>query len=585
MIATVKAYLNTGLQINNSLDDINQLDALGFSSRSFPNIAIKQDRGRISIRINASYENIKDADYIKINDVGYWVTGINMLNDNVAEVGLQQDFVTTVGVSGLEVVSGWCTRRHVLDDTVYSNTLDEPFAPTNPLKIDFGNEITGSGAAGTSRVIIVSSIDLTNVSDLEAKSYEDLDEDKVLVPQLPTCSDSHTIYVSHIVGTNQSRVPMTQAYAGGDSIILKALGTVRSLGVESCIVACYNLPGEWASGTASGSLYSQLTDNSQNVNSAFSMSWGNYKNKKVYSGQFQKILVYSLASGDYSENRVEDIINPDSNLITWFVAADPRFNGNPVCRPLYYHSTLNNKLMSTVNGAKWQQTPITYQGASGYGFLQENLRTQVEKMNTQRLYGVLGSLSGMLGGSTAPQNIYQTQGANGGFNGFYDASHGFGDAGARWGGQLNPLGLAGSFLGGVASIGSMNANIMYNKRELFNSYSQAMTTLDVEFPRIPSFQDYVGNNFYEMRYRLSDNDMTRFDNFLTQFGYAVDEVLKLECFSGRKHFNYVQGRDVALKKSGVPQYLLEGMSKVIESGVRIWHTAPAHSKLLDNPIA
>lgn len=573
MIANVKAYYNTGLTVGNCLDDISQLDYLGFSSRTFESIAIKQDRGRIDIRINTTYDNIKDADYVKINNIGYWVTGIHMLNDNVAQVGLQQDFVTTVGITGLEIISGWCIRRHVNDDTIYKNTLDEPFQPTNRLEIDFGNEITGGGTPGVNRVVVVSSIDLANIATLESKAYPDAAGDKVLVPQLPTCSSSSTTYVSHIVGTKQSKVPMTQAYAGSDAAILQALSTVRSLGVESCIVACYNLPGEWT-GTpgSSGSLYTQINDASQNVSSAFSREWGTYKNKKVYSGQFQKILIYSLASGDSSENRVEDIINPTSNLITWFVAADTRFNGNPVCRPLYYHGTENTKLMSTINGAKWQQTPITYQGASGYEWSMRSRDIQLQRAAEGAGLGILNNAVGMLGGGLGANKAATALGsANNMFGNYAQEKNDLINASA------GPIGSATGIMNNISQYAFTHDNLNL-------SMARQLSDVEVKFPRIPSFQDYVGNNFYEMRYRLSDNDMTRFDNFLTQFGYAVDEVLDITCFSGRTHFNYIQGRDVSLKKSGVPQYLLAGFASSIESGVRIWHTAPAHSKLLDNPI-
>ena len=584
MIASVKAYYNTGLQVNNSLDNIGLLDSLGFSSRTFDSIAIKQDRGRINIRINTSYDNIKDADYIKINDVGYWVTGITMLNDNVAEVSLQQDFVTTVGIANLEVVSGWCTRKHVTSDTIYANTLDEPFAPTSPLKIDFGGEITGTGSSDGFSYIIVSSIDLSNLP-ATAKAYLDAANDKVLVPDLAVVPSSanNTTYTSHISGNAKScKLPATQAYIGNSAPILEALASVRSLGVESCLVACYLVPEKWVAVNASGGAVTDMTDQDGFYTSSLPAIPGTYKNNKVYSGQFHRIVNYSLATGESSDNRVEDI--QSNGIIYWRVAADPRYSGHPVCMPKYVHGVENQKLLSCINGAQWQNIPITYQGASGAGFLQNNIKTQTERMESQRLYGLLGGMSGMLGGFT-PQNIYPTQGPNGGFSGFYDASQGFGESGLRLGQSMNPAAMAGQFLGGVASIGSQNANIMFAKQQLFNSYNQAMATVDVQFPRIPSFQDYIGNSFYEMRYRLSDNDMVRFDNFLTQFGYAVDEVFNTACFSGRTHFNYVQGRDIALKKSGLPQYLLDGMAKVIESGVRIWHTAPSSSKLLDNPIA
>lgn len=585
MIASVKAYYNTGLTVGNCLDDIAKLDNLGFSSRTFDSIAIKQDRGRIDIRINTNYNNIKDADYVKINDIGYWVTGINMLNDNVAQVGLQQDFVTTIGIDNLDIISGWCTRRCVTDDELYKNTLDEPFAPTNPLVIDFGGEISGLGGSDGFTHVIVSSIDLTNLPST-AKAYLDDAKDKVLVPDLAVVpnSNTNTQYTSAISGTDKTcRLPATQAYVGNSDPILKALSSVRSLGVESCIVACYLAPAKWIAVNGTDGAITDMNDFHGDVNSQLTDIPGKFKNNKVYSGQFQRIINYSLATGDSSDNRIEDIVSPAGSLV-WYVAADPRYNGHPVCMPKFVHGSPNNKLLSCISGAQWQNIPITYQGASGAGFLQNNIKTQSERMEAQRLYNILGSTSSMLGGFT-PQNIYQTQGPNGGFGGFYDASNGFGDAGLALGQGMNPSGIAGNLLGGISSIGSMNANIMFSKQQMFNTYNQSMMSIDVQFPRIPSFQDYIGNSFYELRYRLSYNDMVRFDNFLTQFGYAVDEVLDINCFRGRTHFNYIQGRDIALKKSGIPQYLLEGMAKVIESGVRIWHTAPAHSKLLDNPIA
>lgn len=203
MIATVRCYYNTGLTVSNCLDSYLSLDSLGFNYRDFPNVAIKQDRGLINIRLSTSYKNIKDADYCRINNVCYWVTSVVMLNDNVADVQLQQDYLTTLGVSGLEVVSGWCTRRHIVDDTLYNNTIDEPFTPSNKLEIDFGSKIDGGGPDGFYS-IAVSSVDLLSITET-ATAYFDSDQDKVLVPNLPLVSANNTSYSSDVV-TPQKQV-------------------------------------------------------------------------------------------------------------------------------------------------------------------------------------------------------------------------------------------------------------------------------------------------------------------------------------------------------------------------------------------
>ena len=157
MVATVRCYYNTGLTPTNCLDGSNLLAELGFEYKDFPNIAIKQDRGLIKIRLNTDYDNIKDADYCKINDNCYWITNILMINDNVAEVILQQDCLTTVGVYPLfklNIISGWCTRRHVLDDTEFINILDEPFVPNNELVIEPGTVISGSDDTGYYSIVL-----------------------------------------------------------------------------------------------------------------------------------------------------------------------------------------------------------------------------------------------------------------------------------------------------------------------------------------------------------------------------------------------------------------------------------------------
>ena len=100
MIATVTLYYDTGLGPGNSMDDISKLDSL-FTSRTFSDVAVKQNIMLESARIAATFDDVKGADYCKIGDMAYYITSLRMLNDNVAQLLLQPDFVTTVGISGL----------------------------------------------------------------------------------------------------------------------------------------------------------------------------------------------------------------------------------------------------------------------------------------------------------------------------------------------------------------------------------------------------------------------------------------------------------------------------------------------------
>ena len=187
MVASVTLYYETGLSPGNCLDSISKLSSLAFTAKTFPNVAIKQDRGRVDIKINATYADVKNADYCKINSSGYWVTGINMLNDHCAMVLLQQDYLTTIGVSNLSIVSGWCTRRSVSDDTLFKNTLPENFTPSQELVVSGCTEIS-NGSSETGHInVLLCNLDILNLTDL-AKAYTATLAGKdfnMIVPKLP----------------------------------------------------------------------------------------------------------------------------------------------------------------------------------------------------------------------------------------------------------------------------------------------------------------------------------------------------------------------------------------------------------------
>ena len=583
MIATVRVYYNTGLTVNNCLDDITYLDTLGFTYKDFSNIAIKQDRGLISIRLNTVYDNIKDGDYAKINNTGYWINGITMLNDNVAEVTLQQDYLTTVGVAGLisaTVVSGWCKRKHVLEDPLFDNNLDEPFTPTNMLEIDFGSEITGSGT-GSGANIIVSAVDIRDTKSLSIKysatsspsSGAIDDKSFCLVPKIPDVLDSQTTYsIPNLPGSASSgylaTIAGTAAFNWKNNKVSEGIAHARNLGIDSLITAAYHVPGVWIS-TSEGTdgIINGCIGQGKITSSSLNPVIGSYKNNKVYSGQFQKYVCYSLASGDYQEARVEDIVS-DQNTVIWQTFADTRYSGKPMCVPRYFHKTFNKSLVNLVNGANWQQTPILYDSASGLQFSRNAYLYNRYADNFNGFGSVLSGITGILGNITSIASGNTEKKSTTGIKNELRFDN-------------NIAGLGGNIITTSTSAGAAG----YNKMAAYQNYLQSALQPEIKFPQAPQMQDYVGNSFYEFRYRLSDSDMTRFDNFLTQYGYAVNEPFVMSCLNGRKNFNYVQADDVVLIKNGFPQYLLQGVSDQLAAGVRIWHVAPDQRLLFDNPIA
>ena len=563
MVASVTLYYETGLSPGNCLDSISKLSSLAFTAKTFPNVAIKQDRGRVDIKINATYADVKNADYCKINSSGYWVTGINMLNDHCAMVLLQQDYLTTIGVSNLSIVSGWCTRRSVSDDTLFKNTLPENFTPSQELVVSGCTEIS-NGSSETGHInVLLCNLDILNLTDL-AKAYTATLAGKdvnVVVPKLPSISDGGTKYYFHPQGasnTYSTNIAMTKAFNPNNTKVKEGVSEVRALGIESCIGASYNLPLQWVDATEDGNgVYTMFVDKWKNTKSSLSTHWGSYKNNKVYSGQFQSIVCYSICSGEQNTFKVEDVVNSDGEIL-WTLFADLRYNGYPACKPSTYRSKQNSSMFGVVKGANWQQTPFMYTyGSSGYAV---GLQSAAQNYVANQL-GVAGGIIG------SGANIV---------SGMIGSDLSGGEA------QANNFALGTKIVSNGVSAGARLAMNRVNFNDDVRSLLKA--TPEIQFPVVPQLQDFIGNKFYEMHYRLSNTDMTRFDNYLTQFGYAVSEKLTTACFTGRTHFNYVQGEDVTLNATA-PLYLRNGAAEQIMNGVRIWHTKPSSSALVDNPIA
>ena len=563
MVASVTLYYETGLSPGNCLDSISKLSSLAFTAKTFPNVAIKQDRGRVDIKINATYADVKNADYCKINSSGYWVTGINMLNDHCAMILLQQDYLTTIGVSNLSIVSGWCTRRSVSDDTLFKNTLPENFTPSQELVVSGCTEIS-NGSSETGHInVLLCNLDILNLTDL-AKAYTATLAGKdvnVVVPKLPSISDGGTKYYFHPQGasnTYSTNIAMTKAFNPNNTKVKEGVSEVRALGIESCIGASYNLPLQWVDATEDGNgVYTMFVDKWKNTKSSLSTHWGSYKNNKVYSGQFQSIVCYSICSGEQNTFKVEDVVNSDGEIL-WTLFADLRYNGYPACKPSTYRNKHNSSMFGVVKGANWQQTPFMYTyGSSGYAV---GLQSAAQNYVANQL-GVAGGIIG------SGANIV---------SGMIGSDLSGGEA------QANNLALGTKIVSNGISAGARLAMNRVNFNDNVRSLLKA--TPEIQFPVVPQLQDFIGNKFYEMHYRLSNTDMTRFDNYLTQFGYAVSEKLTTACFTGRTHFNYVQGEDVTLNATA-PLYLRNGAAEQIMNGVRIWHTKPSSSALVDNPIA
>lgn len=529
-LMTVKCYYETGLTPNNCLDSISKLDTLGFTSRAYESIWTLQDKEKQQIKIGTTYENIQNVDYCIINNVGYWVTSVTMLNENNASLTLSADYLTTVGIGNITVISGWCTRKCVTDDTLFSNDIAEPFTPKSELVIDYGNVIKPSTVADIDYQIIVSTVDLLTVGET-AKTYTDENTQlSVAVPQVPQATENTLFTIPNI--SKGYYLPNAGCYNTRKANVLEGLTAVRSLGVDNCLVDSYSVPQEYVGrGSSTADRYGELGGINENIDSTLNPVYATVKNKKALSGQFQQYVLLSVVSGDMQQFPVEQIIN--NNKVTWKLMSDLLPDGRPLARPAYYYSHSNDYWLATVRGEQWQKNPLAYTGNSGQMISDIAFDRQMNLSNLKTAvgYGSPASLSN----------------------------------------PFLPLAIA-------SDIGSVRDKTIQHFTE------RNIISPEIKFARTSSMQNYVGNYFYDMRYRLSDSDLIRFDNFLTQFGYAVFEPLDNSAFTGRTHFNYVEADSVNISVPFPYSYRI-GCINQLESGVRIWHDKPSSASMIDNPIA
>lgn len=564
----VKLYYNTGF------DSINIPDSpllLGLSlNKNFPAIWILQDLDIIQVKINAKWSDIEGADYCVINNKYYFITNVVQENINVALLQLELDAITTIGLANISVNSGWCTRRHVTDDTPFSNTIEEPFTPTEIGVTDF-QEIPVN--TDVSWVIMGSTVSLDEIPEI-AKTFEDIKTKKsVTIPLITPVENGTTVKMYTNISTiMEQELPNLALYnlkrEGFEEKYKEIIQILRSLGIESAITCCYvlypiaQLEAEYNSGDNSSikTLTSRIQAHQMNN---LEYKWETVSNNKVYAGQFNKYTVYSVCSGDKQDfyasqiKGVDDVFAP--SFVVWLDASPL---GRSYCRPEFYEGNSGmdglDAFIACTQGSTWLNTPVLLSGASG-----STLNTiNADFKNNQQLAATLASTIGAVGSAAS---MVAVAGAL--------ASTGVGIPAA-----IGAIGTAAS-----AAVNVGNSINQMQKTTFDVQVANNLRAPEVKFPVTDSLQAFVGNGFYVTRTRLSHADTVRFDRFLTMYGYAVSEPLNTLSWVGREYFNYIKATDVSLNVPvNIPLRVKLKAEAQIMNGVRIWHVKPANYTV--NPI-
>lgn len=531
-----------------------------FDPHSFEAVWLLQNKGLAEIRIKATWDEIDGADYCVVQrpgvDVWYFISKIEMLNENCCKLSLNMDAITTIGLNRLHQITGWCSRRHVKDDELMKYTLPEPWVPSTELileplsKISLDPETTVSDTtfigctfnlAGEFRD---ADFYITPEPDPNTQEYP-----SVVVPNCPGYEggknkDTRITMVYPDNTSNFNRIPATRLFEL--SAVADNINKARSLSLDTGIVASYKIPGEYHNPTASEpDGYDRIANRAGYVASTLVYEYAkNVINKKVFAS-FNTYTLLSICSGDSKEFQADEIYHPGDKAPRIAVWADLSPEGNPFFRPEYYLNNNTDFFMNCIQGSPWQNTPIAFATQSGSKFAIKELGSQ----NLQQITNMgLGSAQAALAGASAANPLTMSEGIDSAFEGARIAT----DAAFQW---------------------------ARNQRAF--EQSQVWVTPEIVFPLAHSIQNFIGNCAYLAQKHLSPNDVKRFDRFLSMYGYAVDEPLTIQCFNSRTNYSYVKGVEVNIK-ADQSMWIRNIAEQQITNGVRVWKV-PVNPDLYDVP--
>lgn len=548
-VYSIKGYFNTGFNSVNIPDSPAVLATA--SSKTFASNWLLQNKDLTAVRLNATWEEVQNIDYVAIGNSYYYVKGITMLTEVCAELSLVLDGLTTAGgVNAVGITGGWCKRSHTGNDALFDNNIPEPWQPSEPLEIvGLKKHVESTGDGWT---LVCSTVDLTKI---ESVAQEYLDKDNAVVcyvPKVPpVTTESRMEAVLPVYGRKAQTLPNTSLFYVDN--VLEAISHVRELGIESCLTGAYVLPREWGDigfgernvVNTLGKLYSQTCGGA--------VSYGSVNNKKCFS-QYNEFSIVAMATGDKITSEAHDIYDGGASpTVIMFSDPSPE-NGKPYAQFKNFLGNQQLPFQNCVQGGTWLNQPMAFSGTSG------SLIAQTQFTNRQDLAETRNNVN--YGMSTAGNFISAI--------------------GSALTGNLS--GVLGSAKSQAES--AINYEFANQQRQLERAEFETAQTInapDVKFPRSSSIQAYVGNGFVTYQTRLSAKDLSRFDRFLTMFGYAQSKPLEKSDFTNRRYFNYVQADGVNVS-GNVGLRVRENIVEQLSGGVRIWHTLPNASYYNSNPI-
>ena len=609
-------FLNTGFNTINIPDSPALVN--GMSSITVPALDINQERFLPSVRVRATWAQVKDADYCKVGDFYYTINSITMTSQDVAEISLTPDYITSAGgPAALEILDGLTDRVHVSNDAFGIYSGDDPYmAPAYDLDVMSDTTSGDFSSASDGYTFIDTTLDLyvmgskaqsDTVEALTAVDSNGTEPKEVVFPMVNYINmGQYTFFRSGLSAQQTLQTTKGQVTICMDSSasnfdnITNGIALARALGIESSISGSYQIPAEmidppsYRSGLSSYCL--SITGKFGTKASTIPFEYGaSVQNKRVYYGNFTPYTLATASGSSISANAEEVFDGFNAPHIKF--TCDPRREGKPYFRFGKMHGidvsdNAKDFFRGCVPGLPWRSVPMVFTDKSGSIIDTVRHNASVAQRDMTDVYQEVGynwnrgvNMFG-IGASTVTAGMAGFV-EGGGFSKYNMAGASGVNIGA--GGKAG----FGTFTQGLAGIGNFElGNMAYRdtsalQRQIEAREFQIQQNVNVPtimFPNSPDLMgEIIGNGYLLYRSVYKAADISRIDKILTAFGYKHTKVLETSDFSNRQKFNYVSGSITV--GGNLPRWWCDGISSQIAGGVRVWHIKPTHTAYSSNPIA
>lgn len=588
-----RIYMNTGFNAANIPATPSVLERVASSYRDIAAIEIMQQRFLGSIRVSATWEQVQDADYIRVGTLNegamyYFVNTVTMLATDVAEMSISLDAMTSVGgVNNIKVLDGETERWTGVE---VGDSDDPLLAPSDTMEIVGGWMFEGSGA--NHQAFYECTLDIGGTAQGDGKTYTDQDTGlEVTVPFAKRLSERTHFRLPHESsgGIDTGTVLYCDTYVGTQQVPNKAdehVANLRSLGLEDAVVSHViypddkvNLPSAYGVNSTDDYYAAYITGKDTVVRNLpidgviAPSTVENYKH--INNSDFCKMGLLTCA-GDKMEFLPKEIDLSDGVRLL----SDPHTDGKVYYRFNNYkgNNTVDGFWLNCVAGMKWKQTPLTFNGKSGSAidYAREANSAMLQSVDYQA--GRVDKGASIIG-SVLPSFSYGESVIG---NASYDrnGSWSVASAGTNTGmSQYTNTGNIASSLASYFTDSLRQKSQRYAATKEFGLSQIALPT--IKFPySAETLRDLHNNGVYVYQYKYTNRDITRINKLLKRYGKKYISALSEDMLVPQSgdDYVYIRATGVSVTHKTISyigeNWINNAISEQLEGGIRIWAVSP-----------